>query len=278
MGVQVRLVVWTAYETLAKNACATAFARIAKLDAIMSDYRPDSELMRLCARSGSGAVRVSADLYAVLERAQTLAELSGGAFDVTAGPCVRLWRQARRSGQMPASEALDQARALTDWSRLQLDADARTAQLTGAAMQLDLGGIAKGYAGDCALQVLRRAGITRAMYVAGGDIVVGDAPPGRAGWTIDIAETARQLTLANAAVSTSGDTEQFVMLNGKRYSHIVDPRTALGLTSRIAATVVAPNGLTADGLATAACVLGPSAGQRLVSHYTGTAAYIRQVD
>lgn len=278
MGVQVRLVVWAVDQSLAKNACAAAFARIAELDAIMSDYRPDSELMRLCAQSGRGAVQISADLFVVLERAQALAKLSAGAFDVTAGPCVRLWRQARRNGKMPQPEALEQAQALTGWSRLRLDADARTAQLLGETMQLDLGGIAKGYAGDCALQVLRQAGITRAMYVAGGDIVVGDAPPGRAGWTIDIAQTARRLTLANAAVSTSGDTEQFVILNGKRYSHIVDPRTALGLTSRIAATVVAPDGLTADGLATAACVLGPSAGQRLVSYYPGTTAYIRQVD
>ena len=275
MGVQVRLVVWTADEATARSACAAAFTRIAELDGVMSDYRPDSELMRLCDQAGGAAMPVSADLFVVLERAQALAERSDGAFDVTAGPIVRLWRQARRSGQMPAAQALDKARRVTGWRRLRLDPRQRVAQLLTAGMQLDLGGIAKGYAGDEALAVLRRAGVTRAMYVAGGDIVVGDAPPGRPGWVIRIAETDQQLTLANAAVSTSGDAAQFVVIDGVRYAHIVDPRTGIGLTSRVAATVVAPAGLTADSLATAACVLGPIEGRRLVGAYPGASAYIR---
>ena len=275
MGMQVRLVVWTADEATASSACAAAFTRIAELDGVMSDYRPDSELMRLCDQAGGAAMPVSADLFVVLERAQALAERSDGAFDVTAGPIVRLWRQTRRSGQMPAAQALDKARRVTGWRRLRLDPRQRVAQLLTAGMQLDLGGIAKGYAGDEALAVLRRAGVTRAMYVAGGDIVVGDAPPGRPGWVIRIAETDQQLTLANAAVSTSGDAAQFVVIDGVRYAHIVDPRTGIGLTSRVAATVVAPAGLTADSLATAACVLGPIEGRRLVGAYPGASAYIR---
>ena len=275
MGMQVRLVVWTADEATASSACAAAFTRIAELDGVMSDYRPDSELMRLCDQAGGAAMPVSADLFVVLERAQALAERSDGAFDVTAGPIVRLWRQTRRSGQMPAAQALDKARRVTGWRRLRLDPRQRVAQLLTAGMQLDLGGIAKGYAGDEALAVLRRAGVTRAMYVAGGDIVVGDAPPGRPGWVIRIAETDQQLTLANAAVSTSGDAAQFVVIAGVRYAHIVDPRTGIGLTSRVAATVVAPAGLTADSLATAACVLGPIEGRRLVGAYPGASAYIR---
>ena len=278
MGVQVRLVVWAPDEPSARNACAAAFARLAELDGVMSDYRPDSELMRLCAQAGGAPTPISADLFTVLEHAQALAERSGGAFDITAGPIVRLWRHARRSGQMPSDQALDRARRLTGWTRLQLDAQRQTAQLLTAGMQLDLGGIAKGYAGDSALAVLHGAGLTRAMYEAGGDIVVADPPPGRPGWIIRIAETERQLTLANAAVSTSGDTEQFVVIDAVRYAHIVDPRTALGMTSRVAATVVAPNGITADSLATAACVLGPSAGQRLVRTYAGAWAYSRRVD
>ena len=278
MGVQVRLVVWAADEATARSACTSAFARVGELDRIMSDYRADSELMRLCAQAGGQAVPVSADLFTVLERAQDLARRSGGAFDVTSGPGVRLWRQARRSGRMPSDQDLSRARRLTGWQMLRLDAQRRTAQLLTAGMQLDLGGIAKGYAGDCALAVLRAAGISSAMYEAGGDIVVGDRPPGRSGWVIRVAETDQQLTLANAAVSTSGDTEQFVQIDGVRYAHIVDPRTALGLTGRVAATVVAPDGLTADALATAACVLGPVEGRRLVGTYPGTTAYIRHVE
>jgi len=195
---------------------------------------------------------------------------------VTSGPIVRLWRQARKSGRMPTEQDLEAARRLAGWRGLALDASTRTARLTTAGMKLDLGGIAKGYAGDCALAALRRAGIGSALCEAGGDIVAGDPPPGRPGWTIGIAGGERELVVANAAVSTSGDTEQFVVIGGTRYSHVVDPRTGLGLTSRVAATVLAPAGLIADGLATAASVLGPEAGARLAAGYPGVQIWFRK--
>lgn len=280
MGVQVRLVVYAASEAAAETACQAAYARLAELEDIFSDYRPDSELMRLCQRAGGVPIPVSTELFTVLTRSRELSQQSEGAFDVTVGPAVQLWRQARKTGQMPDPKALAAARDRVGWQLVRLHPDRRTVRLAVPGMRLDLGGIAKGYAGDEAIRVLRENGIDRALFEAGGDIVVSDPPPGERGWKIELPENApaeqRTLILANAAVSTSGDTEQHVEIDGKRYSHVVDPRTGIGLTDGTAATVIAPDGITADSLSTAACVLGPEKGHALVDRYDGTRAYIEQ--
>ena len=130
-------------------------------------------------------------------------------------------------------------------------------------MQLDLGGIAKGYAADEALATLRARGIKSALVAVGGDIAIGDAPPGQQGWRIGLEPVGGELLLHNAAVSTSGDTEQFREIGGVRYSHIIDPKTGRGITSRIAVTVVARRGLEADPIATAISVLGEERGRAL---------------
>src|SRR5262245_2311233 len=243
MGTQFRIVLYAPTKDTAEKAAKAAFARVAELDGIMSDYRSSSELMRLCKKAGGAPVRVSGDLFYVLQRAQEVSRRSAGAFDVTVGPVVRLWRRARRTRQLPDPEKLKTALALVGWKNVVLDEKARTVQLLKPGMQLDLGGIAKGYAADEMLKVLARHGLKRALVAAGGDIAVGEAPPGKAGWTVAIAavdakkEGPSRLVLARAAVSTSGDAEQYVEIGGKRYSHIVDPRTGLGLVGRMSATV-----------------------------------------
>src|SRR5262249_12314877 len=126
MGVDARLVVYAPDQRTAEDACAAAFERIAALDTIMSDYRRDSELMRLCARAGGPPERVSPDLFIVLRRAQEVAQRSGGAFDVTVGPLVALWRQARKTRALPDPSALERARRLVGWQKLRLDEAART--------------------------------------------------------------------------------------------------------------------------------------------------------
>lgn len=291
MGVRVRLAVYASRQSDASSACAAAFQRIAAIEQIMSDYRPTSELMRLCARAGGPPVRVSPELFLVLARARALSRRSGGAFDVTIGPYAVLWREARKSRRLPSAAALARARARVGWQKMHLDAEARTVRLTVPGMRLDLGGIAKGYALDCALDTLRKHGITRALAEAGGDIVVSGPPPSRQGWRI---ETARQPTrraarrpqpdptplhrvLKHAAVSTSGGAEQFVEIAGRRYSHIIDPRTGLGLTHPWTATVVAQDGMTADSLATAACVLGPRRGAALVRSFPGASVFFHKL-
>jgi thiamine biosynthesis lipoprotein len=280
MGTRFRIVLYAADEDTARKASRAAFDRIVALDACMSDYKADSELMRLCRKAGGEPVAVSDELFFVLSRAQETARRSGGAFDVTVGPVVRLWRRARRTQQLPDPEKLAQARSLVGYTNVHLDARGHTVQLLKEGMQLDLGGIAKGYAADEAQAVLKRHGVTQALVAAGGDIVVSGPPPAAAGWKIAIAPLAEEgevpagpwMLLKDGAVSTSGDAEQFVVIDGKRYSHIVDPRTGIGLVGRMSATVTARDGITADSLTKVVAVLGPDKGFPIIESVEGAAA------
>jgi thiamine biosynthesis lipoprotein len=270
MGTTFRLVFYAPDEATAKLAVQAAFARAVELDNIMSDYKATSELMRLCEKAGGPPIHVSEDLFAILTRSQDVARRSKGAFDVTVGPLVRLWRRARKTRRLPDPKELAEALKLVGHEKIRLDPERRTVQLLVAGMFLDLGGIAKGYAADELLAVLRRYGITRALVAAGGDIAVGGPPPDAPGWKIAIeplgsaAQPERYLLLTHAAVSTAGDAHQHVEIDGKRYSHIVDPRTGQALVGRSSVTVVAPDGTTTDGLDTAINVMGPEAGLALV--------------
>jgi FAD:protein FMN transferase len=283
MGTLVRIVLYAPSGLVADDAAAAAFGRVAALDQALSDYRDSSELMRLSRRSGGGPVEVSDDLFRVLRAAQQIARESAGAFDVTVGPLSVLWRQARRQGELPDSARLAAARALVGHAELALDERRRTVCLLKPGMQLDLGGIAKGFAADEAAAILAQRGIESALIAAGGDIVATGPPPGSVGWRIAVASIegadrppAGYLTLRNAAVSTSGDSEQFLVVGGVRHSHIIDPRTGLALTGRSSVTIVAPTGTTSDGLATAVSVMGPVSGMRLVESTTGAAAYVTE--
>lgn len=279
MGTRFRIVVYAATVRAAAIASSAAFERIGQLDAIMSDYRETSELMRLCKQPSGTRVTVSEDLFRVLGAAQGLAARSNGAFDFTVGPLVRLWRRARRTGELPDRQRLAEALDSIGYTKVRLDRSTRSVILDKSGMLLDLGGIAKGFAVDEAMKVLKRHGIRRALVAADGDIVVSAPPPGARGWVIGIAPLdsteeppSRYLLLRDRAVSTSGDAHQYVEVAGVRYSHIVDPRTGLGLTGRGSVTVVANDCTTSDGLATAASVLGPSEGSRLIDSTPGAAA------
>lgn len=285
MGVDVRIVVYSESKAKAEKACSAAFERFAQLDTIMSDYQDNSELSRLCEKAGGPPVKVSPELYRILERSQQLARQSEGAIDVTCSPIVRLWRAARRTHTLPARADLDAARQKVGWQNLVLNAAQRTVELTRPGMRLDLGAIGKGFADDLAQRVLRQHGVRSALVEAGGDIVVSDPPPGEIGWRIKTEIKAEGLPGAdskdstlmrvhNCAISTSGDTEQFVEIGGKRYSHVVDPRTGDALTNRLAILVIARDGLTSDGLSTAVSVLGQTKGSALVKLYKGAAVWI----
>ncbi len=279
MGTRVRIVFYASDEATAKKAAKAAFGRIAELNAIMSDYQPTSELMRLCENSGGPPVEVSVDLFEILKKSEEYAKMTDGAFDVSIGPVVRLWRKARRTRTMPKAEEIKKALELVDYRKIKLDAKGRTVQLLLMGMMLDLGGIAKGYAADAALLVLRQHGIPRALVAAGGDIAVSDAPPDAPGWKIGIAPLknpdappTHYLMLKNAGVSTAGDAEQFVEIDGKRYSHIIDPKTGLGLLGRRSVTVIAPNATISDGMDTGLCVLGVERGLKIVERREDVAA------
>lgn len=264
MAVDFRIALYGSTSEAANKAAQSAFDRIKQLNDIMSDYDSNSELMRLCASSGPGKpIVVSSDLFTVLEHAQHVSEQSNGAFDVTVGPLTKLWRRARRQKELPPTDDLSAARKLVGFQSVKLDAHKRTVELLKEGMRLDLGGIAKGYASDQALAVLKQHGITSALVAAAGDIAVSNPPPGKTHWEVAVESLTRRnepdlfLKLANQAVSTSGDAYQFVEISGQRYSHIVDPQTGLGLSHRSSVTVISPSGMQADALATALSVVGP---------------------
>ena len=280
MGLPFRIVLYAPDKQTGEAAATAAFARIQRLNDILSDYDTESELSRLSRTAGSGhAVEVGDDLWRVLRAAEDLAERSGGAFDVTVGPCVSLWRKARREGTLPDPVRLAEARRAVGYQNLRLDSWKHTARLLVPGMKLDLGAIAKGYAADEALAVLRERGLTRALVAGGGDMAVGDPPPGKKGWRIEVAPLdvtnappARFVRIAHAGLATSGDSFQHVEIDGVRYSHIVDPLTGVGLTDHSLVTVIARDGMTADSLATAVSVLGADAGLKLIEATRGAAA------
>ena len=286
MGVPFTLRFYASDEAVATEASRAAFRRIKQLNAMLSDYDPESELMRLSATAGSGkAVKVSPELLLLLSRSQELWRRSEGAFDVTVGPVVRLWRKARRERKLPDASALAEARQAVGSQFMKIDVEAGTVELTRPGMRLDLGAIAKGYAADKALRVLKEHGISRALVDASGDIVVGDPPPETEGWRIAVApldregrEPAASLVISNAAVATSGDAYQHVEIDAVRYSHIVDPKTGLGLTTPNSVTVIAPDGMTADALASTVSVLGPKLGLELIEQMKGTAALVVRLE
>lgn len=280
MGVSWTITVAGVDEAAARPAIAAAFAEVARLERVLSDYDPGSELARLSALAPMPeAVAVGDDLWRVLVRAAEIRDATDGAFDVSVGPLTTLWRRARKSERLPPPEKLAAALAAVGPAAVELDPARRAVRLPRAGTRLDAGGIGMGYAADRALEVLARHGVEAAMVDASGDVVVSGPPPGSDGWRIALdplghgaATTDNVIVLAHAAVTTSGDARQFVEIEGRRYSHVVDPRTGLGVAGPAAATVVARDGTTADALATAASVLGHGAGPAVIGRFPGSAA------
>ena len=289
MGTLFTITLFAPDESTARQAADAAFEKVAALDRMMSDYDPDSELMQFCRKPAGEPVRLSEELFDVLQRSQQVSELSDGAFDVTIGPLIRQWRRARRTETLPTSEQINRARESVGWRKLKLDLKNKTATLAVHNMQLDLGGIAKGYTADKALEILRQRGISRALVAASGDIAIGDPPPGKRGWRIGVGSPASKpqanqagsatiepiketITLANTAISTSGDEQQFVTIDGMRYSHILDPRTGIGLTNHFQVSVIASRAMDTDAFATTLCVLGKDRGLKLIKSQRGMKA------
>jgi len=282
MGTPFRIVLYTGDEAQARRASDAAYARIQEIDRIFSDYNPESEVSRLGRTAGSGrAVHVSPDLWRLLDRAISFSRASSGAFDVTVGPLTQLWRQASRMRALPAPSALRTALTQVGHEKIRRDEPAKTVELSIDGMRLDFGTIAKGYATDQALVVLRRHGIGTAFVSGGGDTTFGDPPPGRAGWRVTLGRTdlpgapvERIVVVANAAVATSGDLFQRLEIDGVRYSHLLDPRTGLSLTDHSLVSVIAADCVTANGLSTSVSVLGPDAGLALVEATPHAAALV----
>lgn len=259
MGTLCTVSVEAADSARAVAAVDAAFEEIARLERVMSSWRDDSELARFNRAAGTGPAACSADLAAVLDSAFALARLTGGAFDPTVEPLMVAW-DLRGQGRRPGAAALAAARGLVGWPGLTVDREARTARLAHAGMGVDLGGIGKGYALDRAAAVLERQGATSALLNFGGELLALGA-----GETVTIADPAQRLTpvvelpVANAAVSTSGQSERGFTAGGMRYGHILDPRTGRPSPATASVTVVGASGTRADALSTALLVMGRDA-------------------
>lgn len=284
MAVPIRIIIYAPDNAIANTAASEAFAKVRQLNAVFSDYDPDSEARRLCTTSSEGKpARVSDDLWRVLNRSLELSEKTGGAFDVTAGPLTKLWRNARRTKETPSEKSIAAAKAKTGYSFVRLHPKTQSVELLKPDMQLDFGGIAKGYAVDEALKVLKKRGLTRVLVDAGGNLGLGDPPPGKPGWRIGIAPPSPQkppreyLWLSNVSLSTSGDLWQFAVIKGVRYSHLIDPITGRALTEHGSVTVIGPDGLNTDGVSSAIAILGPEKGLKLLEKEPKHSAFIVRI-
>jgi FAD:protein FMN transferase len=285
MGTIFRIEMYAASDEEASKAAEAAFDRAEQLEQTMSDYRADSELARLMRDGTAAPFPVGNDLYSALAKSLWVSKLSGGAFDVSIGPLVDLWRSARKNGRLPDPGEIARAKALVDYRNIELDPVHHTALLKRAGMKLDLGAIGKGYAADQMLAVLKSRGIHEAMIVAGGEVVTGEPPPGSSGWRIRI-DTADSdagaapctLLLSAHAVSTSGDEHQFLDVNGHRYSHVINPLTGWALEGKSSTTVMARDSTSADALATAFSIMSVADGIRVAQSLPGVSAlWVRRV-
>ena len=261
MGTEFRILLYTRDSLLARQAAEKAFLRVDALEKIFSDYREDSEVTAICAGAGSKKwQKVSPELCYLTQYSKDLSKLTDGAFDVSTGALTKLWRKAFRQKQLPDIRELKVAKSTSGYEKIDLDVKKNKIRLLKSGLQLDFGGIAKGYAVDQALFELRKAGINSALVDGGGDIAAGNAPPGKDGWEIEYlapgedGPITKKISICGVAVATSGDTYRYLEWDGKRYSHIIDPRTGIGLTNRRIVTVFAPTCTMADAWATAISV------------------------
>lgn len=248
------------------SAIDQAFDAVRRVDALMSVHRADSELSRLNSSAAERAVPVSEELFRVIAFAQNVARETDGAFDATIRPVAELWGFIWKQHRLPSEAELRQALATVGHQLVTLDAAQRTVQFKQPGVSIDLGGIAKGYAVDCAIEALRQHGISNAMVRAGGDLCVMGSPPGERSWKVQLEDPARSgqrvlLPLRDAAISTAGNYENFFVVDGRRYSHILNPRTGMPVEGIAACSVVAATCLESDAWSTALFVLGPDPAQ-----------------
>lgn len=261
MGTEFRILLYSGDSILAQKAADRAFRRVEELENIFSDYNESSEVTALSKMAGSKRwASVSDEMLFVTRYSLKISKLTQGAFDISIGSLTKRWRRAFRQQQFPLKEEIEAAKDASGYKKIRIKNQKKMIRLLSPGMQLDYGGIAKGYAVDEALNELKRMGIHSALVDGGGDLAAGNAPPGKNGWKVEYSingknglETAISV-IENSAVATSGDTYRYLEWKGKRYSHIIDPRTGMGLTTRRIVSVFAPTCMEADAWATAVSV------------------------
>jgi FAD:protein FMN transferase len=285
MGTFARIIAVAADEHQTRCCIEAGFNELNRIDAMMSDYKQDSELSKVNHEAFAGPVKVSPELFEILEKSVTYSKLTNGAFDITVGPLVDLWHKAGETNTMPDNDALVSAKGRVGYEKLILDANVQTVRFAVDEMRLDLGAIAKGHAVDKAVEAMRRCGASGGMVDAGGDIRCFGMHANKEIWSIgledprsaNINETdsvSMVLKLENMAVTTSGDYRRFVTVGGKKVSHIIDASTAAGADKLSSDTIIAAKAIDADALSTAVNVLGVEKGLALIESLEGVEAIL----
>jgi thiamine biosynthesis lipoprotein len=272
MGTQFRIILYSQDSTSAQNIANQCFKRVDQLNHILSDYDLSSELSQLAKTSGIGKkVKVSKDLWQVIKTAQKIAKKSKGAFDLSIGPLSKLWRSMFRKKTIFNAEKIKAMQAKVNYKNIKLYGLTKRVKLKQTGMLLDAGGIAKGYTVDEMVKILKKHGLTQFLVDGGGDLYIGAPPPHEEGWKIQVLIDAKNgtnsnktLYLKNIAIASSGDTYRYLEWEGKRYSHIIDPRTGYGLNHRKILNVSAPNCMVADAAASALSVMTAAESQRFL--------------
>jgi thiamine biosynthesis lipoprotein len=256
-----------------------AFDEVDRIDRLMSHYKPDSPLSRLNRDAAAGAVVVEPELFDFIADCLRYSRESDGAFDVTVGPLMKAWGFFRGGGRIPSAEELADVRDRIGYTHLVLEAKTRTIRFDRPGVELDLGGIAKGYAVDRAVDVLRRAHVTAALVSAGGSTIFAlGAPPGRQAWDVDIQDpidagrVALTVHLKDRALSVSGRAEKSFERDGVVYSHIMDPRTARPVQGMLSVAVLTATGTAGDALDDAFFVEGIERSRSALERRPGTEA------
>ncbi len=263
MGTQFTIILYAKEGELAQNAANQAIKRINQLDQIFSDYKKDSEITRLSNSAGSGKkIKVSKEIWQLLKLSKKISKKSKGAFDVTIGPLSKLWRSMFRKKEIFNGVKINNKKSLVNYKNIRLYSFSKKVKLKQRGMRLDAGGIAKGFTVDEIVKVLNHLGFYQILVDGGGDIFAGTPPPQKAGWTIQLTiqhkinrEEKINLVLANTAIASSGDTYHYLEQEGKRYSHLIDPRTGYGITNSRIVNVLAPSCALADALASTISIL-----------------------
>lgn len=279
MGTQIGLIFYAPENMDAGAIARSVFRRIDDLNAALSNYIADSELNEL-GKNVNLEVNVSQDLYKILKASASYSERTNGAFDITLGPLITLWKSALKRGQLPRENEITSAMEKTGFKNMEFPTDS-TVILRKKGMQLDLGGIGKGFAADEAIKILKDKGIDRALVDMGGDITVSGPPPNKEYWVLGFSyfdnngeEVFNKVRLREQAIATSGDLYQYTLIDGKRYSHIIDPRNGRALSNNIQVTTIAPNGAMADAYASALSVLGIGEGKKIIKKTAGLEAFM----
>ena len=262
MGSPFNLIFVASDSIKAKVIAQDCFNLIDSLSQIFSDYDTSSEVSKINANAGLSLHKMTPAMFNLVLLSQEAYRKSHGTYDISIGPLSLLWRMARKKKAFPTESAVNAARKLVGFNQIQINKLSKTIYLPKKGMRLDFGGIAKGYIAQWVIDELKNRGVTEALADAGGDIVMSNAPPNSKGWIVgvNIPETtedllSKKLQLSNISVATSGDVYQFIIKNGVKYSHIINPKTGYGVTSLRNVTVIAPTGSTADWLATACSIL-----------------------